>query len=49
VFIKALCCAAVLFVVLAALGIWLQNRRCGSAAVRDKPPKGPPRRDRMTT
>jgi hypothetical protein len=27
VFIKAVCCAAVLFVVLAALGIWLQKRR----------------------
>jgi hypothetical protein len=27
VFIKALCCAAVLFVVLAAAGIWLQRHR----------------------
>jgi hypothetical protein len=29
VFIKALCCAAVLFVLLASLGIWLQRRRRG--------------------
>jgi hypothetical protein len=27
VFIKALCCAAVVFVALAACGIWLQRRR----------------------
>jgi hypothetical protein len=27
VFIKALCCAMVLFVVLAALGIWVQRYR----------------------
>jgi hypothetical protein len=26
-FIKAICCAAVVFVVLAVLGIWLQKRR----------------------
>jgi hypothetical protein len=26
-FIKALCCAAMLFVVLAVVGIWLQRRR----------------------
>jgi len=29
VFIKALCCAAVVFVVLAWAGIWLQRRRRG--------------------
>jgi hypothetical protein len=27
VFIKAVCCLAVVFVVLAAAGIWLQRRR----------------------
>jgi hypothetical protein len=26
-FIKALCCAAMVFVVLAVVGIWLQRRR----------------------
>jgi len=29
VFIKALCCAAVVFLALAAGGIWLQRRRGG--------------------
>jgi hypothetical protein len=29
VFIKALCCMAMVFVVLAAAGIWLQRRRGG--------------------
>jgi hypothetical protein len=29
VFIKALCCAAVVFVLLASAGIWLQRRRGG--------------------
>jgi len=29
VFVKAVCCAAAVFVVLAALGIWLQKVRRG--------------------